>query len=479
MASRESILLIDGVHPRFLLFLAALLAAGCDRRRLDEAITRPRAELGTEAVKPSADAVSRFDHILEMLWNKDEKVRETAMNDLAAFQKDMKEPGPQVGLKALRAAARPYPFEKPEPSRVSAALVAVASSTPLPEYIPAVVELFDKFSDDAKWQAQVIITELESRDAAEAFMTIVRTHAPTGKLPSLLTAPLEMKPRHPDVLFPEILKYASNRKLSSEIYRLCLAYCQANLLPPETLAPFTDQVLKSYTDLAAKLRPAQKDHGIAWMWEEPYEEPRHEAALLLDLLGHFHGNLVEKQLRAALEYKDPRLKHFALISLIRLGKPVDKKDVEDVASYAEMRNWLYIALKQLASSSLFPEKFRTQKSFAEADLVNWLVYPTELNRAPDEIELMKVVTVDTGLPDGVYDYYLFRFRTKEPHWSAKDGWLAGVSGPFLRKDQPTTESLGDTFSTFAKWDAKTPDDHVGDTRELMQRWREYHSKNKH
>jgi hypothetical protein len=111
-------------------------------------------------------------------------------------------------------------------------------------------------------------------------------------------------------------------------------------------------------------------------------------------------------------------------------------------------------------------------------MVNWLVYPTELNRLPDEIELMKVVAVDTGMPGGIYDYYLFRFRTKEPHWAAKDGWMAGVSGPYLRNDQPTMESLGETFSTFTKWEAKTPDEHVGDTRELMKRWREYHSKKK-
>jgi hypothetical protein len=208
------------------------------------------------------------------------------------------------------------------------------------------------------------------------------------------------------------------------------------------------------------------------MWEDAYQESRQDAALLLDLLGHFPGDHVEEQLREALEYKDPRLKHFALVSLLRLGKPVDKKHVEDVAGHAEMRNWLYINLKQLGKSSLFPESYRTQKAFAEADMVHWLIFPTELNRAPDEIELMKVVTVDTGLPDGIYDYYLFRFRTKEPHWAAKDGWIAGVSGPYLRKDEPTTEPLGGTFSTFTKWDAKTPEEHVGDIRELMKRWRE-------
>jgi hypothetical protein len=390
----------------------------------------------------------------------------------------MKDPGPRVGLKALRAAARPYPFEKPEPGRVSAELVAVAYSTPVPEYIPVVVELFDKFSDDAKWRAQIILTELESREAAEAFMTIVRTHGPTGKIPSLITSRLAKKLRHVDIFFPEILKYASNRKLSSDIHALCLAYCDANLLPIAKLAPYTDQVLSSYLDLANNLRPAQRDQGIAWMWEDAYQEWRHDAGLLLDLLGYFPADRVENQLREALGYKDPRLKHFALVSLLRLGMPVDAEHVEGVARHAEMRNWLFINLRQLGKPSLFPERYRTQYAFAEADMVNWLVFPTELNRVPDEIELMKVVAVDTGLPDGIYDYYLFRFRTEEPHWAAKNGWIAGVSGPYLRKDEPTTEALGDTFSTFTKWEAKTPEEHIGDTRELMKRWRQYHSRKK-
>jgi len=462
-------------HRWLLLVLASLLAADCQR---EEARSPQLPRLEAADMRPKVDATSHFDRIVETLWDKHENTRETGMKDLANFQKDSKDPGLQVGLKALRSAARPYPFEKPEPGRVSAELVAVACSTPRPEYVPIVVELFDKFSDEAKWRAQIILTELESREAAEALMTIVRTHAPTGRLPSLITSRLVSKPRHSDIFFPEILKYASNPKLSFEIHRLCLAYCEAKLLSPPKLAPFTDQVLKSYRDLADKLRPAQKDQGIGWMWEDAYQESRGDAALLLDLLGHLPSGRVEKPLREALEYRDPRLKYFALVSLLRLGKSVDVKHVDDVALHAEMRNWLYITLKQLGKSSLFPERLRTQKAFAEADMVNWLVYPTELNRVPDEIELMKVVTVDTGLQDGIYDYYLFRFRTKEPHWAAKDGWIAGVSGPYLRKDQPTTESLGHTFSTFTKWDAKTPDEHVGDTRELMKKWREYHSKNK-
>ena len=71
-------------------------------------------------------------------------------------------------------------------------------------------------------------------------------------------------------------------------------------------------------------------------------------------------------------------------------------------------------------------------------------------------------------------YYLFRFRSAAPHWAARYGWLVGVSGPFVRKDQPTIQALGDTFSAFTPWDRKTLAEHVEDVRELMKTWRERH-----
>jgi hypothetical protein len=97
------------------------------------------------------------------------------------------------------------------------------------------------------------------------------------------------------------------------------------------------------------------------MWADAYQESRDDAALVLDLLGHFPADRVQMPLTEALEYKDPRLKYFALASLLRLGKPVDKKHVEDVARHAEMRNWLHDALKQLGQSALFPRSIERKR----------------------------------------------------------------------------------------------------------------------
>jgi hypothetical protein len=83
----------------FLLFLTTLLAAGCRRGTPHEAIAPPEPGRGAEAMKRNADAISRFDHILEMLWDMDEKVRQTGMKDLTGFRKDLNDPGSQIGLK--------------------------------------------------------------------------------------------------------------------------------------------------------------------------------------------------------------------------------------------------------------------------------------------------------------------------------------------------------------------------------------------
>ena len=47
-------------------------------------------------------------------------------------------------------------------------------------------------------------------------------------------------------------------------------------------------------------------------------------------------------------------------------------------------------------------------------MVDWLAYPTELGRAPEAIERVRVVAIDTA--EGAAEMYLFRFKTAAPHW---------------------------------------------------------------
>jgi hypothetical protein len=124
-------------------------------------------------------------------------------------------------------------------------------------------------------------------------------------------------------------------------------------------------------------------------------------------------------------------------------------------------------LAELDRLDLFPTQYATQEAFAESEMVDWLTYPTELSRVPDEIELMAVVP--EAHEEGPGDTYVFRFRTLPPHWAAKKGWTAGVAGPFLRTESPTPDARGGTFSTFTSWDEHSPEEHLRLIRETRSR----------
>jgi hypothetical protein len=100
---------------------------------------------------------------------------------------------------------------------------------------------------------------------------------------------------------------------------------------------------------------------------------------------------------------------------------------------------------------------------SEGQLVEWLLHPNELGARPDEIELMKKIE------DGDRGRWLvYRFRMREPHWAAKDGWMAGVVGPVGPADdaEPLPEAPV-VFSMFNAFDSASPEEHVAAVCKLM------------
>ena len=85
-------------------------------------------------------------------------------------------------------------------------------------------------------------------------------------------------------------------------------------------------------------------------------------------------------------------------------------------------------------------------------------------------EVRNLLCPGQGTGDDEVEVYLFRFRTVPPHWSADDGWMAGVAGPYLKRETPSPEAHGGTFSQFTPWDSKTPEEHVHDIQELLIEW---------
>jgi hypothetical protein len=123
------------------------------------------------------------------------------------------------------------------------------------------------------------------------------------------------------------------------------------------------------------------------------------------------------------------------LGLTRAAQAVPHEVFRQIAAWPDCRITLARELETLERPDLFPNDFMNQPSRAEATMVDWLLFPTELGRAPDEIRQLQVTPIETD--DGLTDLYVFAFRTHAPHWLSEKDWVVGVAGPFLTDNQPT------------------------------------------
>lgn len=197
-----------------------------------------------------------------------------------------------------------------------------------------------------------------------------------------------------------------------------------------------------------------KDWGLRTIRQEPKAEPSPEPP----------PEPVEEP-PTTVEFEGPPT---ALLNKVRAiveaGEAPDPTEVEVLAENPLSRADIYKLLKEARKASLIPRKSRTQKAMAEADMVTWLA-DSRLGRPPQAIEQVDVHTLETR--EGPMDWYLFRFRSQRRSFVER-GWMAGVSGPWIRSEGPGGGARGDTGSDFEPWADLTDQEHAAWVRELME-----------
>lgn len=113
---------------------------------------------------------------------------------------------------------------------------------------------------------------------------------------------------------------------------------------------------------------------------------------------------------------------------------IKKETLLEYAKDNTTRVLTYQILAEYQKIELFPNEYLTIESAAESSLVNWLEFPTELDKVPDDIEHLKRVKIAFDGSDVFY--HVFQYRTNEPHWAAKNGWMLGVVGPYFEDSKP-------------------------------------------
>lgn len=416
----------------------------------------------------------RFDDLLEQLHSADERERERSARQLVRLGRVGL--SAEQGLRALKASTLPYPRRRYRGDDTSVDLIRAALMVPYAEYLPSIEKRFHLWNARARREALVRLVRIEDERAAKSLLELLRRHARSGLIRSLPMGLYAHAPQYADVLFPELLSYLDVPRLRLGVVDYALSFVAGHQIEGELLLPYADVLLDLYHRRRDRLLPAQRAEGVAWRWEYDYHRVRCQAGVLLDLLGFVPSPAVVPALREAVEkYTDPRLRMYGALSLMRHNEDVDPAVVAEIASCPECRKLLFDGLQKIERYQLYPTDLRSQAAIAESDLVNWLVHPRELSRAPDEVELMQVISFDSGTDADWLDYYLFRYRLSGDHWATRFGWMAGVAGPYIRRDAPTVQALGDTHSTYRPWDEKPLEDHIADVRHLYASWRDRHT----
>ena len=177
--------------------------------------------------------------------------------------------------------------------------------------------------------------------------------------------------------------------------------------------------------------------------------------IVADISRHFADDALIALLHSVLARGLSNINYYAVETLLSLGEEVPVEVIHALARDWEYANLSYGMLKKFGKQGLFPPECATAEYLAKSDMVHWLMYPTELGKAPDEIEYIGKISY--LLKKEVYHVFKYRSDSDTLDEQLKNMWLLGWSsedgGTFSNFDeyalyeQPTIEA---TLKTIKK-----------------------------
>lgn len=316
-------------------------------------------------------------------------------------------------------------------------------------------------SDPSRAYGLTLLATQSTSEAAASIVKLLRQYPLPEHLPPRFF--WEINQRHAAIgsqLLPKLLLDAGPHLADvMNFMNVCL---EASTLAASALAPASDWASTEATRLLDAVEPLQEVVGKQWRSNEKYSSERSQLGVFLDLLGIIPNVSMEPCARA-LELKDPRCVFFAIVSMLKKNLSPTNEAIELVAESLETRVLLYDRLGHLGRRDLFPAHLLTFESFAAASMAEWLLYPTELGYEPSRLELAAKVS---GKSEGKKVIMcLWKVAAEDrPDFAA-------VSGPYDVDAQIGPLSGDNTFSSFTEWKSRTPEEHLSEIVETLDRWR--------
>lgn len=163
--------------------------------------------------------------------------------------------------------------------------------------------------------------------------------------------------------------------------------------------------------------------------------------ILADLAVYINNGKILNLLEKFLDLNISDLtKIFVIKALLYNNRDVLEDSLLKIASNKSVASRFFRVLESINREQYFPEKYRNQEYIACSNMINWLLYPTELGEEPDSIEFVDI------LEDCDIIYYIYKFTAKNGPLSDK-GYMIGVSGGY-DSNMVTSHDTGSTFSNF-------------------------------
>jgi len=237
----------------------------------------------------------------------------------------------------------------------------------------------------------------------------------------------------------------------------------------QALQPVTATCEAALRSRISAAREAEKSMRGRWRVDEDYFYLRQELAAWLDLFSRVSDD-ADALLAEAENLEDPLVNLHAIGALIRRGHEPTPEAIERAAASNETRRALFRLLESNDRVTLMPASERSFDALAKAEMVEWLLFPSELGYEPPAIELNAMIEApgETDAEDA-RRWCLWRFENLDRTA------FAGITGPSGReaweRPSPATVRGGDAFSSFNEFDSMTVEEHFRDVVSTLSAWR--------
>ena len=138
----------------------------------------------------------------------------------------------------------------------------------------------------------------------------------------------------------------------------------------------------------------------------------------------------------AVNERDARLRpHLAALEeKILREESITQQEILAAVARPELQADFVRMLRCHERADLMPFAFQTIQARAKAELAYWLMNPLELGEAPETAEVLE--TLMRPLNGDQCQFVVLRYRMPEGHYTAREGWLLGLAGPFREGESP-------------------------------------------